>query len=190
MCRVCVWGRWETCLQLIAPPSSPSTTVPLILPLQCFSSSRYIWGWTRAVDVLTDHTFPSVFRPNHPVLFLLSRSCTNRESPSARPSWWCPPAASSTYWGPCFWCPGHTSPTLPHSTTATGEQSRSLRTPLPPDSRYALVSLHRLKCQKANTYDVEQFERMTMSGVRSSDGKDNASQDSQNGTSLLWNDAV
>lgn len=29
-----------------------------------------------------------------------------------------------------------------------------------------------------------------MSEVRSSDGKDNASQDSQNGTSLLWNDAV
>lgn len=63
------------------------------------------------------------------------------------------------------------------------------RTPLPPDSRRVLVSLRRLRCQKANTYNVEQFERMTMSEVRSSDGKKNTSQDSQNGTALVWNDA-
>lgn len=38
---LCVSGRWATCLLLIAPPSSPCTTVPLTPPLWCFSSSRY-----------------------------------------------------------------------------------------------------------------------------------------------------
>lgn len=45
-----VCGRWVTCSRLTAPPSSPSTMVPLTPLLLCFSSSR----WSReAIRVLT-----------------------------------------------------------------------------------------------------------------------------------------
>lgn len=52
---------------------------------------------------------------------LLSRFCMNRESVSAPPSLFCPPAASYTWWGPSCWCPETTSHTLCHNTTPTGE---------------------------------------------------------------------
>lgn len=69
---------------------------------------------------------------------------------------------------------------------------RFLRKLLPPD-RHVLFSPHRLKWQKANTYNVEQFEKVMNGPVteqQSFDGKDSVSQDSENGTSRLWNDHI
>lgn len=61
---------------------------------------------------------------------LLSRFCMNRESLSARPSLFCPSAASYTWRGPSCWCPEPTSPTLCHTTTPTGESISSSLKPL------------------------------------------------------------
>lgn len=64
---------------------------------------------------------------------------------------------------------------------------------LPPPDRHVLFSPHRLRCQKANTYNVEQFEKAMNGAVteqQSVDGKDSVSQDSENGTSRLWNDYI
>lgn len=76
-----------------------------------------------------EHKFRFVFHPNHPGFIviksmgclLLSRFCMNMESLYAPPSLLCPSAASSTCWGPCFWCRNHAFPILSHSSTATGE---------------------------------------------------------------------
>lgn len=138
--------------------------------------------------MVTDHKFPSLFHPNFPLWFCFldpvrTRNLSSHFLPGRVLLQHHPPAEDLV-----------SDAALPHPLSPpTALQLRvsraHLRTPLPPDCTCVLVSPRRLKCQKANTYDVEQFERMSMSAVRSSDGKDNASQDSQNGTSPVWNDA-